>query len=66
LMSIWMPWLRFDVMSAAAARGGATKSVNMRRVHTGKLPDRARQYNRVEGFCSVRPKACESLRHRLP
>jgi hypothetical protein len=25
LMSIWMPWLRFEVMSAAAARGGSTK-----------------------------------------
>jgi len=49
LMSIWMPWLRFDLMSAAAARGGATKSLNMRRVHMGKLADHAAQHNRVKG-----------------
>jgi hypothetical protein len=48
-MSIWMPWLRFDLMSAAAARGGATKSLNMRRVHMGKLADHAAQHNRVKG-----------------
>src|SRR5262249_51949743 len=26
LMSIWMPWLRFEVMSAAAGRGGSAKT----------------------------------------
>jgi hypothetical protein len=37
-------------MSAAAGRGDATKNVNMRRVHAAKLPDRAAQHNRAQGF----------------
>src|SRR6476469_1031770 len=65
LMSIWMPWLRFDVMSAAAARGGATKSLNMRRVHMAKLADHAAQHNRVKSFCCACPKAGESFRRSV-
>src|SRR5215471_1099786 len=33
LMSIWMPWLRFEVMSAAAARGGSTRREQATRPH---------------------------------
>ena len=39
-----------DLMSAAAGRGGATKNVNMRRVHLANLSDRAGQHNRGKGF----------------
>jgi hypothetical protein len=48
-------------MSAAAGRGGATKNVNMRRVHTCKLADRAAQHNRVKDFCSARPARANQL-----
>src|SRR5215468_4358703 len=55
LMSIWMPWLRFrgDVRGDGAWR--LNGNVNMRRVHTGKLADRAVQHNRAEWFCCARP-----------
>src|SRR6476661_4374809 len=58
LMSIWMPWLRFDF----DVRGGGAwrrdkKSLNMRRVHMGKLADRAAQHNRVKVVFVVRASA---------
>jgi len=54
-MSIWMPWLRFEVMSRGYGAWRLNANVNMRRVHTGKLADRAAQHNRAEWFCCARP-----------
>src|SRR5512133_3712008 len=65
-LSIWRPWLRFEVMSAATARGGSTKTRPRR-----KVADRGDQHNRGEQFC----RGCSTgganqffgcLDHRVP
>jgi hypothetical protein len=66
LMSIWMPWLRFDF----DVRGGGAwrrdkKSLNMRRVHTGKLADHAAQHNRVKVVLLCVPQTSESLQRSV-
>src|SRR6185436_2458154 len=66
LMAIWMPWLRFDF----DVRGGGAwrrdkKSLNMRRVHTGKLADHAAQHNRVKVVLLCAPQPGESLQRSV-
>src|SRR5262249_26076449 len=56
LMSIWMPWLRFKVMSAAAARGGSTKKRTFDASTPAHYPIGLRSTIAPNGFVALAPR----------